>query len=351
MINWLYLVNILLLLFVKIIRSDPNCIIGGIEADSCVNSRYIFNGNNYVIQQKIDLINGTVLEFGENTTVYFERSSSIHFYCNPGLEYHYNIDCIQIIIKGNVSSNAAFFTADVNLVDLLNEYDDSPSNIFFGEITSPQTDDYSDNSTTLTWPLFYLNITTNDQYNCTYFCSKRANSLFTIAINCKKQPISRAIDINVTHSYCQNDYSGFVAIIDVGITNHSVPIESFYLKNYLVNPQQGQGPYMISGGFYLRIYPGFDFNYTLNDFGYLISQKTFNEKCGPIIKVTSSYTILTPYGVVPLPPTSPPNTATPTNTPNSQETNSEDVNVSSSINFSLNLSILIYILIAYVLNH
>ncbi|KYQ89904.1 hypothetical protein DLAC_08469 [Tieghemostelium lacteum] len=351
MINWLYLINILLLLFVKIIRSDPNCIIGGIEADSCVNSRYIFNGNNYVIQQKIDLINGTVLEFGENTTVYFERSSSIHFYCNPGIEYKYNIECKQIFIKGNISSNAAFFTADVNLVNIFNEYGDSPSNIFFGVILSQQTADYSNNSTTLTWPLFYLNITTNDQYNCTYISANSANNLFDINIDCKKQPISRAIDINVTHSFCQDQYFGFNAIIDEGITNYSVPFKSFYIKNYLVDPPLGQGPYMISSGFYLRIYPGFDFNYTLNDFGYLISQQTYNKKCGPIFNVTSSYTILTPYGVVPLPPTSPPNTATPTNTPNSKETNSEDVNVSSSIKFSLNLSILIHIFIAYILNH
>ncbi|KYQ89906.1 hypothetical protein DLAC_08470 [Tieghemostelium lacteum] len=349
MINWLYLINILLL-FVKIIRSDPNCIIGGIEADSCVNSRYIFNGNNYVIQQKIDLINGTVLEFGENTTVYFERSSSIHFYCHPDVDNIYNMDCKQIIIKGNVSTNAAFFTADLNLDRIYNEYGDTPSIIFFGEILSPQTADYSDNSTTLTWPLFYLNITNYDQYNCTYFCSNMANHLFSVQLNCKKQPISRAIDINVTHSFCQDQYFGFNAIIYEGVMTYSVPIESFYLKNYLIYPPPGQGINMISGGFYLRIYPGFDFNYTLNDFSYMISQQTYNEKCGPIFNVTSSYTILTPYGVVPLPPTSPPNTATPTNTPNSQETNSEDVNVSSSIKISLNLSILNYIFFAYVLN-
>ncbi|KYQ89916.1 hypothetical protein DLAC_08482 [Tieghemostelium lacteum] len=351
MINWLYFVNILLLLFVKIIKSDPNCIIGGIEADSCVNSRYIFNGNNYVIQQKIDLINGTVLEFGENTTVYFERSSSIHFYCHPDVDNNYNIDCKQIIIKGNVSSNAAFFTADLNLVNILNEDGDSPSIIYFGEITSRQTAVYSDNSTTLTWPLFYLNITNYDQYNCSYYGANTAHHIFIIQLHCRKQPISRAIDINVTHSFCQDQYFGFNAIIDEGITKYSVPFDSFYIKNYLIDPPPGQGSDMISGGFYLRIYPGFDFNYTLNDFGYMISQQTYNKKCGPIFNVTSSYTILTPYGVVPLPPTSPPNTATPTNTPNSQETNSEDVNVSSSIKISLNLSIVIYIFIAYILNH
>ncbi|KYQ99995.1 hypothetical protein DLAC_03490, partial [Tieghemostelium lacteum] len=313
---------------------------------------YLFNGNNYVIQQKIDLINGTVLEFGENTTVYFERSSSLHFYCHPDVDSYYNIDCKQIIIKGNVSSNSAFFTADLNLVNIFNEDGNSPSIIYFGEITSRQTADYSDNSTTLTWPLFYLNITTNDQYNCSYYGANTANHIFDIQIHCRKKPISRAIDINVTHSFCQDKYFGFDAIQFEGIYSYSVPIELFYIKNYLiVNPPPGHGSDLKSGGFYLRIYPGFDFNYTLNDFGYLISQQIYKEKCGTIFNVTSSYTILTPYGVVPLPPTSPPNTATPTNTPNSQETNSEDVNVASSIKFSLNLSILIYIFIAYVLNH
>ncbi|KYR01161.1 hypothetical protein DLAC_02270 [Tieghemostelium lacteum] len=342
--NTLILSIILSFLFIIFVHSDPNCIIGGIEADSCVNSRYIFNGDSYVIEQEIKLQNGTVLEFGENTTVTFERSSSLHFQCTPSTDNKYYIFCKQIIVKGIINSNAGFFTADLNLVEFLNENGNTPNLIYFGETASPQSDQYSPNSVSLTWPLFYLNLITNDDFNCSYYSIQESDRLFDVKIECDSKPISKPIDLNVTYSFCKDEYLAFNNIISNGVLQYSVPNQLFYVKDYLVEPPSGQGVNMVSSGFYLRLYPGFDFSYNLNDFISLVSQQKYTEMCGTVLPVKSSYIIVTPYGVTPLPITNPPNTVE----PNSQD--SKDDSVSSHIKVSPNLNFMVFIItIVYII--
>ncbi|KYQ88506.1 hypothetical protein DLAC_11224 [Tieghemostelium lacteum] len=281
-----------LLLLVRNVKSDSNCIINGLEADTCqlTEQSKIYNFQTTsmtVISGTFELEEGVLLNFAGPVTI--DQNAKLSFNCNMFIESIRA--CVQIysnqIVMYHTPSiqvrlDISNFTNGINMNTMFTDY---PSNsTYYAENNLTPEDLYSPE------PLFYAIITSPSGYNTSYYSTE--NNLY---FNTKQLPITRALDLNVTTNcyYISSQVEGLIS---------NSGIDQKYIYYYVKNQE-------IGSYFYVRVYPNYKIASDPNIITNLITPSfmskycSFNSQNGNTLKYMVNQ--VTPFGVQPTPPPSP----------------------------------------------